>query len=121
QMDRSEFKHIQDKAKQQLNIERDPIACDTETMALQIACLNRRYRDERVYFALLNAPGMDIAAFPPHDVDEGFLFYQHQDGIWSVAHITRQEAEDEVLMFDGISSLAPPARNDEESCIRDDK
>jgi hypothetical protein len=73
-----------------------------------------------VYFALLDVPGIDIAAFPPREVDEGFLFYRHQDGIWSVAHITRQEAEDEVLMFGGISSLAPPAQDDKEWCIRDD-
>jgi hypothetical protein len=40
-----------------------------------------KYRDKRVYFALLGALRRDIAAFPPHDVDEGFLFYQHQGGI----------------------------------------
>jgi hypothetical protein len=74
-----------------------------------------------VYFALVNAPGKDIAAFPPQDVNEGFLFYRHQDGIWSVAHITRHERKDEVLMFDGISSLARPAHDDEEWCIRDDE
>jgi hypothetical protein len=71
-----------------------------------------------VYFALLGAPGRDIAAFPPHDVDEGFLFYQHRGGIWSVAHITRHEPKDEVLMFDGISSLAPPTHDDKEWRIR---
>ncbi|KAJ4305949.1 hypothetical protein N0V88_000739, partial [Collariella sp. IMI 366227] len=40
------------------------------------------------------------------------------DGMPSVAHITRQKAEEEVLMFDGISSLAPPAQDDEERKAR---
>jgi hypothetical protein len=120
-MGRSEFERIQKRAKQQLDNKKDPTAYDIETMALQIAWLNWRYRDKRVYFALLGAPERDIAAFPPHDVDEGFLFYQHRGGIWSVAHITRHEPKDEVLMFDGISSLAPPAHDDEEWRIRDDE
>ncbi|KAL2127440.1 hypothetical protein VTI74DRAFT_10744 [Chaetomium olivicolor] len=119
-MDRTEFERIEVKAKQQLDHQNDPAACDIEAMALQVAWLNRRYREESVYFALLDVPDMDIAAFPPCNVGESFLFYRHHDGIWSAAHITRQEAGDEVLMFDGISSLAP-AGHDEEWCIRDDE
>jgi hypothetical protein len=38
-----------------------------------------------------------------------------------MAHITRHDTEDEVLMCDGISSLARPARNDEGLRIQDDK
>jgi hypothetical protein len=121
QMGRSEFERIQHKAKQQLDDEKDPIVCDIETMPLQTAWLNWQYQNERAYFALLDAPGRDIAAFPPDDVDEGFLFYQHQDGMWSVAHITHYEPKDEVLMLDGISGLAGSAQNDEGLRIQDDE
>lgn len=38
-----------------------------------------------------------------------------------MAHITRHELQDSVLMFDEISSLAPPAYDDEEWCTRDDE
>jgi hypothetical protein len=54
------------RAKWQLDDEEGPTACDTETiMGLQIAWLNRRYRQKSVSFVLLNVPGLDIAAFPP--------------------------------------------------------
>ncbi|KAL2015083.1 hypothetical protein VTK56DRAFT_6333 [Thermocarpiscus australiensis] len=89
-------------------------------MALQIAWLNRRYRNEGVYFALLNTPGMGIAAFPPHNVEKGFLFYQHHGGIWSVAYITRCGPTDKVLLFDGISTLAR-VPEDEEFFLQDDE
>ncbi|KAJ4288304.1 hypothetical protein N0V88_007342 [Collariella sp. IMI 366227] len=79
--DKPQFELIQAKAKQQLDDDNGPAACDRETVALQIAWLNRQYRMKSMYFALLDAPGVGISAFPPHEVDEGFLFYQHQDGI----------------------------------------
>ena len=54
--------------------------CDTETIALMVvACLNHKYRDKRVYFALLNTPGIDIATIPTLDVDKVFLFYRHNN------------------------------------------
>ncbi|KAL2193977.1 hypothetical protein P885DRAFT_80752, partial [Corynascus similis CBS 632.67] len=43
------------------------------------------------------------------------------DGMWSVAHITCHEPKNEVLMFDGISSPARPAQNDEGLRIQDDE
>ncbi|KAL2015040.1 hypothetical protein VTK56DRAFT_6432 [Thermocarpiscus australiensis] len=126
-MDRDRFERIKAKAKQQLDDDDSRAACDAETMALQIAWLNRQYQpkqkqanNEGVYFALLNTPGMDIAAFPPHDVEEGFLFYQHHGGIWSVAYITRRGPTDKVFLFDGISTLAR-VPEDEEFFLRDDK
>ncbi|KAJ4307319.1 hypothetical protein N0V88_000702 [Collariella sp. IMI 366227] len=70
QMNRGKFERIQAKAKQQLDDDNGPAACDRETVALQIAWLNRQYLNKSVYFALLDAPGMGIAAFPPHEVDE---------------------------------------------------
>lgn len=77
-------------------------------MALQIAWLNRRYREKSVFFALLEAPGMDIAAFPPCNVGEGFLFYRHEDGIWSVAHITCREAYRDVHVIQVLLSQQFP-------------
>lgn len=74
--------------------------CDTKTMALEIAWLNDRYRDQGVYFALLRVQGLDLEAFPAPQVKKTFLFHQHQ-GIWSVACIKRRP--DQVIMFDGTS------------------
>jgi hypothetical protein len=80
-MNRNEFKRIQAKAKQQLDDQKDPAACDIETMALQIAWLNQRYREKSVYFTLLDVPDMDIVAFTAPNIGEGFLFYRHQNGM----------------------------------------
>lgn len=74
--------------------------CDAETMALEIAWLNDRYRGQGAYFALLGAPGFDLEAFPAPQIKKTFLFHQHQ-GIWSVACVKRRP--DQVIMFDGTS------------------
>ncbi|KAK4031522.1 hypothetical protein C8A01DRAFT_42038, partial [Parachaetomium inaequale] len=90
--------------------------CDTETMALQIAWLNDRYRSQSVYFALLGAPGLDLEAFPAPQVKKTFLFLQHQ-GIWSVACVKRWP--DQVIMFDGTSEKpSERLREDRHRCIR---
>jgi hypothetical protein len=98
-MELQAFERVKAKAVSQLTYGNNE-NCDTETMALEIAWLNDRYRDKSVYFALLGAPGLDLEAFPAPQVKKTFLFQQHQ-GIWSVACVKRRP--DEVIMFDGTS------------------
>lgn len=72
-MDRERFERIKDKAMQQLS-SHNPTCCDTESMALMVACLNHQYRGNSVYFTLLDTPSMDTTTFPVPDVDKVFLF-----------------------------------------------
>jgi hypothetical protein len=116
-MDREGFERIKAKAKQQLSFD-NPMHCDTENMALMVACLNHKYRGESVYFALLDTPGMNTAAFPAPDVDKVCLFYRHNNGFWSVAYIARRLPK--VTVFDGISTLPSRVAEDEEHDLRDD-
>ncbi|KAJ4286022.1 hypothetical protein N0V88_008137 [Collariella sp. IMI 366227] len=117
-MGRERFEHIKGKAMQQLSFD-NPTRCDTETMALMVACLNHQYRGNSVYFALLDTPGMDTATFPAPDVDKVFLFYRHDNGFWSVACIARRVPT--VTMFDGISTLPSKVAEYEEYSLRDDE
>ncbi|KAL2132402.1 hypothetical protein VTI74DRAFT_3879 [Chaetomium olivicolor] len=61
-----------------------------ETMALMVACLNHRYRGKNVYLALLDPPGLDLAAFPPFPRNNLFLFRQYH-GVWSAAWLRKRE------------------------------
>ncbi|KAK3898541.1 hypothetical protein C8A05DRAFT_37875 [Staphylotrichum tortipilum] len=103
------FESVKDKAVSQLTYWNDK-NCDVETMALEIAWLNNRYRDEGVYFALLRAEGLDLEAFPAPQVKKTFLFHQHQ-GIWSVACVKRRP--DQVIMFDGTSEKPSDRLNED--------
>ncbi len=108
-MEPQTFKRVKDKAESQLTY-RNNKNCNAETIALQIAWLNDRYRDQGVYFALFRAQGLDLEAFPAPQVKKTLLFYQHQ-GIWSVAYVKRRP--DQVIMFDGTSEK-PSDRLDED-------
>jgi hypothetical protein len=93
--------------------------CDSETMALMVACLNHKCRGKSVYFSLLNTPGIDTATFLAPDVGKVFLFYRYDNGFWSVAYIARQLPT--VTIFDGTSTLPSRVGEDEEYNLRDDE
>ncbi|KAL2016048.1 hypothetical protein VTK56DRAFT_4314 [Thermocarpiscus australiensis] len=99
-MDRETFERIKTKAIFQLDWRNDT-NCDAETMALQIAWLNRRYYNRYTWFALLDAPDLDVTAFQVPRVHKTFLFHEHQ-GIWSVALLQRGSSR--IIMYDGVSS-----------------
>ncbi|GAB1312092.1 hypothetical protein MFIFM68171_02302 [Madurella fahalii] len=99
-IDEVNFSRIRAKAKYQLEIEADQ-HCDAETMALQIAWLNRRY-NPKAFFGLLNAQGLDVTACTVPKVEDTFLFHRNDvDKVWSVAHFSRGRAR--VMAFDGTS------------------
>ncbi|KAL2015272.1 hypothetical protein VTK56DRAFT_5928 [Thermocarpiscus australiensis] len=122
-MDRSEFERIQDKAKQQLDDQKDTTACDIGTMALQIAWLDRRYHEKSVYFALLNVPGMDIATFHPTTLITGSSSTGTRTAYsrWPTSPATRLKMRSSCSTGSAIWPLLAPPGHDEEWCIRDDE
>lgn len=115
-MEEDQFLAIVRKARAQVKVENDT-SFDTETMALMVACLNRHFDNRRAYFALVDAPGLDIAAFPAQaHHKEIFIFHQHND-VWSVAYVNRQPCNT-VTLFDGISSNPTCMANDSQRVER---
>ncbi|KAK4148658.1 hypothetical protein C8A00DRAFT_38764, partial [Chaetomidium leptoderma] len=100
-MEEDQFLAIVRKAREQVKIENDT-SFDTETMALMVACLNRHFRNGRVYFTLVDAPGLDMAAFPAQAHHEEVVIFHQHDYVWSVAYVNRRR--NTVTLFDGISS-----------------
>ena len=102
-MDEQEFAQLKAKAISQTNVNNKQHS-DAETMGLQIAWLNFRYRGRGVYFALLDEPGLDLQTFPAPEGSLAFIFYKHQH-VWTVARVKRFEAK--FTMFDGLSAKQP--------------
>ncbi|KAL2257851.1 hypothetical protein VTK26DRAFT_9082 [Humicola hyalothermophila] len=109
-MSKDRFRHIQRNTITELEDRTSDVEYSiTETVALMVACLNHHYRDYSVYFALLNAPGLDLRAHPPYPRNSIFVFHQH-GGLWSTAWI--DWTENKIVTFDGVSST-PNMINDD--------
>ncbi|KAK4238380.1 hypothetical protein C8A03DRAFT_33623 [Achaetomium macrosporum] len=113
-MSKDRFRDIRQNAITELEDGGSDADYSTATMALMVACLNHHYRDYSVYFALLNAPGLDLRAYPPYPRNSIFVFHQH-GGLWSTAWIDR--TKNKIVAFDGVSSTPNVINDDPRSSI----
>ncbi|KAK0718685.1 hypothetical protein B0T26DRAFT_676813 [Lasiosphaeria miniovina] len=72
-----------------------------ESMAAGAAILNHQFRDQLVYFGILEALTLDLASHPiPSTAEKAVIFHRGTGDIWIAVYA--QKGERLVLVYDGI-------------------